>query len=89
MEVSNAFSDETHLPTPATPSKEALKSPPGCADVRKLRGQYVKRKAKSRGIYLVDGYDRSLRKWQLTDVNDINRAIYVKPGTLLFTDFEY
>jgi hypothetical protein len=51
--------------------------------VEKLKGCYVKRKANAKTIYLVEGYNRSSRKWVLQDVEDFCRTIEVKKGTVL------
>jgi hypothetical protein len=57
--------------------------------VNDLKGHYVKRKAASRQVYLVIGYCRLNRAWQLDDANDISTSVYVKPGTLLYAGFTY
>lgn len=51
--------------------------------VENLKGEFVKRKANSKKIYEVMGYSRENKAYQLDDVEDISRAIYVKKGTLL------
>lgn len=63
--------------------------PQGYTEVSKCKGQYVQRKAGAKKVYKVDEYRRDLRRWQLTDFDDTSRAIFVKPGTMLFTDFEF
>lgn len=57
--------------------------------VQELKGEYVKRKETARAVYHVTCYCPSTKRWVLTDVNDVNRCIYVKPGTLLFAGFTY
>lgn len=61
----------------------------GMHDVASLRGQYVKRTATARKVYMVECYRGDLKRWQLADVDDTSRCIYVKPGTLLFAGFTY
>jgi hypothetical protein len=52
-------------------------------------GEYVKRKADSVKVYKRGPYDRSSGTYQLDDVSDISRAVYVKRGTILFFGFTY
>lgn len=57
--------------------------------VQALKGEYVKRSPEAKKVYRVEGYDRALKRWELSDCDDINRTVYVKPGTLLFAGFTY
>ena len=41
-------------------------------------GDYVKRKADSKAVYVKRDYDRTTKSFCLVDVEDINRCIYVK-----------
>jgi hypothetical protein len=60
------------------------------APVEKLKkGEFVKRKPDARKVYTIVGYDRSLRKYQLDDHDDISRCIWVKAGTPLVYGFTY
>jgi hypothetical protein len=52
-------------------------------------GEFVKRKEDSGKVYRRGPYDRTLGRYQLDDVEDISRAIYVKKGTALFVGFTY
>jgi hypothetical protein len=38
---------------------------------------------------MVECYRADLKRWQLVDVEDTNRWLYVKPGTVLFAGFTY
>jgi len=57
--------------------------------VEQLKGEYVKRKPEARKVYIVNGYCRVSRRWELTDAEDVNRCIYIKTGTPLFAGFTY
>ena len=52
-------------------------------------GEFVKRKEDSAKVYRRGPYDRQLHRFQLDDMDDISRAIYVKKGTPLFFGFTY
>jgi hypothetical protein len=52
-------------------------------------GEYVKRKPDSSKVYRRAAYNPSVGKYQLDDVEDCSRAIYVKKGTPLFFGFTY
>lgn len=68
---------------------EAKHESPAMIDVAALKGQYVRRKPDAKTTYKVVGYDKAERRWQLDDVSDISRCIYVKPGTKLYAGFTY
>lgn len=57
--------------------------------VENLKGELVKRKPDAKKVYLVVGYCRISRAYQLDDYGDISRSIYVRKGTVLFTGFTY
>jgi hypothetical protein len=58
--------------------------------VEKIKsGEYVKRKADAKTVYVRGAYDSWTRCYCLTDTNDMNRHIYVKRGTLLHVGFTY
>lgn len=40
-------------------------------------------------VYIVCGYDRAQRKYELQKFNDINSYRYVKPDTEVYIDFEF
>ena len=52
-------------------------------------GEFVKRKADSHKVYKRVAYCKANKAYQLDDMEDISRAIYVKKGTILFYGFTY
>ena len=52
-------------------------------------GDYVKRKADSKAVYIKREYDRMTKSFCLVDVDDINRCIYLKGNTQVFVGFTY
>lgn len=52
-------------------------------------GDYVMRKPDSKIIFLKGAYDRSTKRFSLTDTEDINREIFLKPETLVYIGFTY
>ena len=52
-------------------------------------GDYVKRKADSKAVYIKGAYDRATKSFELKDVEDINRCIYVKADKLVVVGFTY
>lgn len=65
----------------------------GIYNVADVKGQYVKRINKSgkaqKKVYFVEGYRGDLKRWQLVDCDDINRCVYIKPGTKVWAGFTY
>lgn len=58
--------------------------------VNKLKGEFVKRKADSKKTYIVGDYDKSSRRWNLIDCEDVwGNGLMVKSGTVLFHGFEF
>ncbi len=53
------------------------------------KGEYVRRKADAVKTYIRGEYDKSSKRFSLVDCDDINRELFVKRGTELFTDFTY
>jgi hypothetical protein len=53
------------------------------------RGEYIKRKADSKIIYIKGDYDRASRSYCCTDVNDICRSVYIKVDKQIFVGFDY
>ena len=53
------------------------------------QGEYVKRKADSKTVYIRNGYDRPSGCYELERADDIGRYIYVKKGTVLHVGFTY
>lgn len=52
-------------------------------------GDYVKRKADAKSIYVKREYDKSTKSFCLVDVEDINRCIYVKADKPVVVGFTY
>ena len=53
------------------------------------QGEYVKRQADAKAVYVRGSYDRATKRFSLKDTNDINREIFVKRGVILHVGFEY
>ncbi len=56
-------------------------------------GEFVRRISKDGSVqettYVRGDFDRSSKRYSLTDFNDVNREVFVKKGTLLFVGFTY
>ena len=52
-------------------------------------GDYIKRKADSKAIYIKGAYDKKTKSFGCTDVNDIGREIFIKSDKLVFVGFDY
>ena len=52
-------------------------------------GDYIKRKADSKAVYIKGAYDRATKSFECTDTEDINRVIYIKSDKLVFVGFAY
>ena len=52
-------------------------------------GDYVKRKADAKSIYIKGDYDKTSKTFELRDVEDINRCIYVKADKPVVVGFTY
>lgn len=52
-------------------------------------GEYVKRKLDAKPTFKRGEYCPSTKRYALVDVNDVNRVVYVKKGTLLHVGFIY
>lgn len=52
-------------------------------------GDYVKRKADANKVYVKGAYDRTTKSFELKDVEDINRCVYVKADKLVYVGFTY
>jgi quinolinate synthase len=53
------------------------------------KGDYVKRKEDSKKVYKLNGWCRFNKKYELQDVEDISRCLYLKGMTKVFTGFTY
>jgi hypothetical protein len=56
-------------------------------DVKK--GDYFKRKADAKTVFVRDEYDRVYKKFEAFDFEDINRFIFLKGSTQVYIDFEF
>jgi hypothetical protein len=56
-------------------------------DVKK--GDWVRRKEGAKTTYIKEGYDRATKRFELIDVTDIGRSIYLKGSVLVDNNFEY
>ena len=54
--------------------------------VQHAKGQLIQRKESARKLYRVMGYCRITKRYQLDDMEDCGRAIYVKKDTLVWVD---
>ena len=52
-------------------------------------GDYVKRKSDSKAVYIKGDYDRTTKSFELQDVEDINRCVYVKADKIVVIGFTY
>jgi len=52
-------------------------------------GDFVKRKADSKAVYIKGAYDRTTKSFELTDTDDINRVIYIKADKPVYVGFTY
>lgn len=53
------------------------------------KGDYIKRKLDSKQVWIRDEYERSTKKYMVTDTDDIGRSMLLKGSTLVFIGFEY
>ena len=52
-------------------------------------GDFVKRKADSKAVYMKGAYDKTTKSFELVDVEDINRVVYIKASKLVYVGFTY
>jgi hypothetical protein len=52
-------------------------------------GDYVKRKADAVKVYIKGAYDKTTKSFELQDVEDINRFVYIKADKTVFIGFTY
>jgi hypothetical protein len=52
-------------------------------------GDYVKRKSDAVKVYIKGAYDRTTKSFELKDVEDINRCVYVKADKIVVIGFTY
>jgi len=56
-------------------------------DVKK--GDWVRRKEGAKTTYIKDEYNRHLKRFTLTDTEDMNRHVYLKGSVMVDNNFEY
>jgi len=52
-------------------------------------GDFVKRKADSKAVYIKGAYDRTTKSFELIDTDDINRVVYIKATKPVYIGFTY
>ena len=52
-------------------------------------GDLIKRKPNAKTVWVINHYDRSSKMYSLSDYNDYNREIFLKPSTLVYVGFEF
>lgn len=52
------------------------------------KNDFFKRKPDAKKVYIRGEYDRSTKTFECTDTEDINRAIYLKGSTMVFSGIE-
>jgi hypothetical protein len=53
------------------------------------KGDFVKRKSDSKAVYIKGAYDKTTKSFELVDVEDINRVIYIKANKPVYIGFTY
>lgn len=52
-------------------------------------GEYIKRKADAKTVYIKGAYDRTTKSYECTDTEDMNRQVYIKADKPVFIGFTY
>ena len=52
-------------------------------------GDYIKRKEDAKTVYIKGAYIKSLKGFECTDTDDINKTIVIKSDKLVFIGFTY
>lgn len=52
-------------------------------------GDFIKRKADAKSIYIKGAYDRTTKSFSCVDVEDICREIFIKANKAVFVGFTY
>lgn len=52
-------------------------------------GDYIKRKADSKSVYIKGAYDRATKSFSCVDVDDMNKELFIKADKLVFIGFTY
>jgi hypothetical protein len=53
------------------------------------KGEFIKKTPGSKKVYRKGDYDRSSKRFQLDDYNDISNAVYVKGSAEVWAGFSY
>ena len=53
------------------------------------KGEYVRRNATTTKTYKRGDYDRTTKRFELVDCDDVGRTVAVKRGTILHVGFTY
>lgn len=53
------------------------------------KGEFFKRKEGANKVYVADGFNRSIKKYEAHDFEDISAFASFKKDTLVFVDFEF
>jgi hypothetical protein len=53
------------------------------------QGEYIKRKADAKTVYIKGAYDRASKSFECTDTEDMNKQIYIKADKPVFIGFTY
>lgn len=52
-------------------------------------GEFIKKTPDAKKVYQRGAYDRTTKKYELIDVEDINRTTWIKGDALVFAGFTY
>lgn len=52
-------------------------------------GEYIKRKADAKKVWVRGEYDRASKSYECTDTEDIGNSIFIKSGRIVFVGFTY
>jgi hypothetical protein len=53
------------------------------------KGEYIKRKADSKTVWIRGEYDKGSKSYSLTDSEDISRGIFLKGNAPVYIGFDY
>lgn len=52
-------------------------------------GEYIKRKADSKAVYIKGAYDRATKSFECQATDDISKTIYIKADKVVHVGFTY
>jgi hypothetical protein len=58
-------------------------------ELKKLKECYFKRTESAHAIYKINCYDRSLKKYSVSPVDDMNRELWIKSDKPVYIGFTY